>query len=95
MKKQKRTTIKKNAIERNAISKVNRILEKKGLRLCRYSGKLLELNSDNFSVNNADRSGFQSVSKLGAKLYRDGLLEVKETDRPYRQYEGSKRVTTA
>ena len=91
----KRTQIKKHAINKNAIRTANKHLGEKGLRICRYTGEILKLNANNFNKLSSDKFGFQSVSKLGLKLYRDGKLEVKATDKPYQQHNKSKKVTTA
>ena len=90
----KRTNIKKSAISKKAIKQANNLLGQHGVRICKYTGELLELNSTNFHKLSSDKYGFQGISKLGHKLYRDGQLEVKQSDRDYIQHD-EKIVTTA
>lgn len=89
-----RTQIKKSAITRASIRKTNVLLGPLGKRLCKYTGELLDLNATNFHKLRSDPFGFQSISKLGHQLYRDGQLEVKSEDRQYLEHD-SEVVTTA
>lgn len=88
----KRTIIKKSAIKADSIRRANNILGTHGKRLCKYTGELLDLNTRNFARSTDDQFGFQLISKLGKKLYQQGALEVKSSDRQYKQYD--KKVVT-
>lgn len=91
----KRTVFKKYAVSKKAIRDANKVLGESGLRICRYTGELLELNDKNFNKLSKDKYGYQGVSKLGLKLYRSGALEVKATDTPYKQHDRSSKKTAA
>ena len=91
----KRTVFKKYAVNKADLRAANRVLGKSGVRICRYTGTLLELNDENFNKLKSDKFGYQSVSKLGLQLYRDGFLEVKESDKMYKQHDRSGRKTAA
>ena len=90
-----RTIFKKYAVQKKAIREANKILGKSGKRICRYTGQLLDLNDKNFHKLTCDEHGYQSVSKLGSKLYREGALEVKDSDKTYEQHDRSGKKTAS